>query len=229
MEILKKLAEFVVKTNFDDLPSDAVNVTKRALIDTLGVAFAGSREPAAKIITGFVKSFQSQPVSGVIGGSIRVSSPDAALANGTMAHALDYDDASNSGGHQSATLFPTILGLGEELGCSGKDVISAYVLGAEVWSRISSNMPGLHFKGWHPTSVFGPLGTAVAAAKLLRLDVKETMMALGLAGSQAAGIGQNFGTMTKPFHVGNAARSGIVSAMLARDGFTATQEILEGS
>ncbi len=85
---------------------------------------------------------------------------------------------------------------------SGKEIITAYVLGIEAWSKISANMPALHFKGWHPTAVFGPIGTAAAAAKLLKLDAEQIIMALGLAGSQAAGLGQNFGTMTKPFHAG---------------------------
>ncbi|MBU1207940.1 MAG: MmgE/PrpD family protein [Proteobacteria bacterium] len=189
MEIVKKMAEFLVKTNFDNLPPDAVVSVKQAMLDTMGVA----------------------------------------LANGTMAHALDYDDTgAGCQGHPSVPLMPTVLALGEELGSSGKEIITAYVLGIEAWSKISANMPALHFKGWHPTAVFGPMGTAAAAAKLLKLDAEQIMMALGLAGSQAAGLGQNFGTMTKPFHAGNAARSGIVAALLVRDDFTATKEILEG-
>ncbi|MBU1206704.1 MAG: MmgE/PrpD family protein [Proteobacteria bacterium] len=229
MEIGKKISEFLVKTNFQDLPREAVTAMKRAMLDTLGVTFAGSTEPAGKILTGFVKKFESKPVCGVIGGKIRTSSPNAALANGTMAHALDYDDTgAGCQGHPSVPLMPTVLALGEELGCSGKEIITAYVLGAEVWSKIASQMPMLHLKGWHPTAVFGTLGAAAAAAKLLKLESDQTMMALGLAGSQAAGLGQNFGTMTKPFHAGNAARSGIVAALLVKEGFTATQEILGG-
>ncbi|MGA2463783.1 MAG: MmgE/PrpD family protein [Thermodesulfobacteriota bacterium] len=229
MEITRKIAEFVAKTNFDNLPTEAVDATKRAILDTMGVAFAGSAEPASKIITSFVKKFECKPVCGVIMGKIRTSSPNAALANGTMAHTLDYDDTcAGLQGHPSVPLFPAVMALGEEFGCSGKEIITAYVLGVEVWSKIASNMPMLHLKGWHPTAALGTMGAAAAAAKLLKLDVEKTMMALGLAGSQAAGVGQNFGTMTKPFHAGNAARSGIVAAMLIKDGFTAAKDILEG-
>ena len=102
------------------------------------------------------------------------------------------------------------------------------MLGAEVWAKVAAQMPMLHMKGWHPTAVFGTLGAGMAAAKLLKLNVEQTMMALGLAGSQSAGVVQNFGTFTKSFHAGNAARSGIMAALLVKDGYTATQDILEG-
>jgi 2-methylcitrate dehydratase PrpD len=229
MEITRKLAEYLVATDFDSLPPDAITAAKRAILDTLGVTYAGSTQPAGKIITDFVEKDECKPVCGVIGGRGRTSAANAALANGTMAHALDYDDASRVQGHISSVLLPTVLAQGEEIGCSGKEIIAAFVLGAEIWGKISANMPALHFKGWHPTGVFGPFGATAAAAKLLRLNAEQTRMALGLAGSQAAGVSQNFGTMTKPFHVGNASRIGIVSASLAKSGFTATRDILEGS
>ena len=229
MEVVKKLAEFVVKTNFEALPQEAVTVAKKAFLDTLGVALAGSIEPASKIITGFVKKLGDRPSCGIIAGKVRTSSLNAALANGVIAHVLDYDDTgAGSQGHPSVPLFSTVLALGEELGCSGKEILTAYVLGAEVWAKVAAQMPMLHMKGWHPTAVFGTLGAGMAAAKLLKLNVEQTMMALGLAGSQAAGVVQNFGTFTKSFHAGNAARSGIMAALLVKDGYTATQDILEG-
>ncbi len=229
MEVVKKLAEFVVKTNFEALPPEAVTVAKKALLDTLGVALAGSIEPASKIITGFVKKLGDRPSCGIIAGKARASSLNAALANGVISHVLDYDDTgAGAQGHPSVPLFSTVLALGEELGCSGKEILTAYVLGVEVWSKVATQMPMLHMKGWHPTAVFGTLGAGMAAAKLLKLNVEQTMMALGLAGSQAAGVVQNFGTFTKSFHVGNAARSGILAALLVKDGYTATQDILEG-
>ena len=229
MEVVKKLAEFVVKTSFEALPQEAVAAAKKALLDTLGVALAGSIEPASKVITGFVKRFGDRPACGVIAGKVRTSPLNAALANGVIAHVLDYDDTgAGCQGHPSVPLFPTVMALGEELGCSGKEILTAYVLGAEVWSKVATQMPQLHMKGWHPTAVFGTLGAGMAAAKLLKLDVEQTMMALGLAGSQAAGVVQNFGTFTKSFHAGNAARSGIMAAMLIKDGYNATKDILEG-
>ncbi|MFC2040799.1 MmgE/PrpD family protein, partial [Chloroflexota bacterium] len=111
---------------------------------------------------------------------------------------------------------------------SGEEMIEAYVLGVEVWSKVSLAIPMLQLRGWHPTAVFGTIGATAAAAKLLKLDVKQTTNAIGLACSEASGLGQNFGTMTKPFHAGNSARSGIMAALLAREGFTAAKDIMEG-
>ncbi|MFC1918793.1 MmgE/PrpD family protein [Chloroflexota bacterium] len=228
MEATEKLARFIVETGFEKMPAETVPIVKHRLLDTLGVTLAGSREPAAKIITNLVKKLGGEPAAGVIGGKFRTSAPNAALANGTMGHALDYDDAGLGQGHNSVIMLPTIFALAEELGSSGKEAIEAYVLGIEVWIAIANSMPQLHQKAWHPTCVFGTMGAAAAASKLLKLNVEQTVMALGIAGSQSAGLLQNFGTMTKPFHAGNAARSGVMAAMLAKDGFTASKNILDG-
>ncbi|MFC1918503.1 MmgE/PrpD family protein [Chloroflexota bacterium] len=228
MEATEKLARFVVETGSDKIPVEAVTKVKHRLLDTLGVALAGSQEPIAKIITNFVKKLGGEPAVGVIGGKFRTSAPHAALANGTMAHALDYDDSVLGQAHNGVVLMPTIFTLAEELGSSGKEAIEAYVLGIEVWVAIANSMLDLHLKAWHPTNIFGTMGAATAASKLLKLNVEQTVMALGIAGSQSAGLLQNFGTMTKPFHAGNAARSGIMAAMLAKDGFTASKNILDG-
>ncbi|MFC1918502.1 MmgE/PrpD family protein [Chloroflexota bacterium] len=228
MEAIEKLARFIVETGFEKMPAEAATIVKHRLLDTLGAALAGSKEPVAKVITSFVKKLGGEPVAGVIGGRFRTSSPNAALANGTIGHAIDYDDSGIAQGHTAVIMLPTIFALAEELGNSGKEAIEAYVLGIETCHRISLAMPHMHLKGWHPSSVFGTMGAATAAAKLLKLNVEQTIMALGIAGSQAAGIVHNFGTMTKPFHAGNAARSGVMAAMLAKDGFTASKNILDG-
>jgi len=229
VRVTEKLAKFIVETDLGKMPPEVVPIVKRAMIDTIGVAFAGSVDPVGKIITAFADKSGGKPVAGIIGGKIHTSSPLAALANGTIAHALDYDDAgAYTQGHPSAVLIPVVLALGEELGASGKEIIEAYVIGEEVWSKVSRGMPMVQLKGWHPTAVLGTIGATAAAAKLLRLGIEQTMMALGLAGSEAAGLGQNFGTMTKPFHAGNAARSGVMAAMLIKEGFTATKDVMEG-
>jgi 2-methylcitrate dehydratase PrpD len=229
MEVTQKFAQFIVDTGFEQIPEEAVTATKRALLDTLGVALAGSKEPAGRIIADFIKKQQSAPKVAVIGTGFRTSAPEAALAIGTMAHALDYDDTcQHCQGHPSVPLLAAAFPLAEELGASGRQVIEAYVIGCEIWGKIGSVMTQLHFRGWHPTAVFGTIGAAAAAAKLLHLNVTETEMALGLAGSQACGLTQNFGTMTKPFHGGNSARSGIIAAMLVKEGFTATHDVFEG-
>ncbi len=231
MTVTKKLATFIVKTNLADMPPEVVTMTKRAMIDTIGVALAGSVHPAGKPIAAFVDKFAGIPASTVIGNRIRTCSPLAAMANGTLAHLLDYDDCKVGGtrGHASAVLIPTVLALGEELMASGKEVIQAYVLGIEAWSRMAGVVPEhLLLNGFHPTSILGTVGAAAAAAKLLRLTAEQTAIALGIAGSEAAGLIRNFGTMTKPLHAGNAAKNGIMAALLAKEGFTASQNILEG-
>ncbi|MPZ44753.1 MAG: hypothetical protein GEV05_15390 [Betaproteobacteria bacterium] len=230
MEVSAKLARFIVETGFDEIPPDAIAAAKRAILDTLGVALSGTREQSAKIVAKVVANLGGQPSASLFGAPLRTSPSNAALANGVMAHALDYDDDIGVGyGHPSAVIVPTVLALGEALGRSGREVIEAYVLGVEVWLKIARAMPRLHTLGWHPTGIFGALGAAVAASKLMRLDVDQTTMVLGLGGSHAAGLIQNLGTMAKPFHAGNAARGGIIAAMLVSEGLTATREVLEGN
>jgi len=229
MTITEKLATFITETKLDNMPPEVIRLTKRAMIDTIGVATAASIEPPAKIITALVNKYACQPVAGVTASNIRTSTPMAALANGALSHILDYDD-SNAGcqGHPSTVLIPVVLALGEELNSPGKEIITAYVLGLESWARIASIMPELHLHGWHPTATLGTIGAAVAASKLLKLTTVQTTMAIGIAASEAAGLQRNFGTMTKPLHAGNAARNGIMAAFLAKEGYTASPNILEG-
>lgn len=229
MTISQIIAKFVVETRYDDLPSEAVDASRRTLLDTLGVALAGCGEHASKAIMQLIEAAASRPSCTLLGSSVRACSTDAALANGVFAHVLDYDDVGHRAqGHLSAVLFPAILALAEEESCSGAEVVVAYVIGVEVWARIAATMPLLHNKGWHPTAVFGTLGAGMAAAKLLKLDAERAANALGIAASMAAGLTRNFGTDTKSLHVGNAARSGILAAQLARNGFTAAMDVFEG-
>src|SRR6185437_6190249 len=154
---------------------------------------------------------------------------DAALVNGTAAHALDFDDVSNSlGGHPSAPILPALFALGEVLDCTGKDFIAAYVAGFETETRIARGVHFHHYeKGWHPTATLGVFGAAAASCHLLGLDRAKTAQALAIAASLASGIKANFGTMTKPLHVGHTARSGLFAALLAEGGFTADNAALE--
>jgi 2-methylcitrate dehydratase PrpD len=230
MGTTERLAQFIVDTSYESLPPEVVHTTKRAIIDTFGVMLAGSREPASKIISSFVRGFGGKPRARVVGAGFRTSSPNAALANGTMAHALDYDDVyyiMDVVGHPTSVLLPAVLAVGEDFKASGKAALEALVLGFEVWSKLSASGINPRAMGFHPTAVLGTMGAAAAAAKILGLDVKKTQMVLGLASSHATGMGRNRGTMTKPYHAGNAARSGIMSALLVKDGFTAAPDIIE--
>ncbi|MFH1293256.1 MAG: MmgE/PrpD family protein [Pseudomonadota bacterium] len=150
----------------------------------------------------------------------------AALANGTMGHALDYDDM-GSFGHPSVVLAPAVLAIGESIGSSGKDILAAYVIGYEAGTCIRRPLWTHYLRGWHATDNFGSLAAAAAAAWLLKLDVYQVRMVLGIAASLAGGLRQNFGTMTKPLHAGQAAGNGIQAALLAQAGFTADDSIIE--
>ena len=224
----EQLARFIVETDFGKLSRETVDRAKAGMLDCLGVSLAGSVQELGKKITSFVEKIGGEPCAGVIGAGFRTSAPNAALVNGTIGHALDYDDWSGGGGHISAVLLPSILALGEKVKASGREAIEAYAVGYDVAVRLGV-IPGLRHHGWHATGVGGAMGAAAVAAKLLKLDLEATVMALGIAASQAAGILQNFGTMTKPFHAGSAARNGVIAAMLAEDGFTASRDSIEGS
>ncbi len=225
----EKLAKFVVETSYESLPAEAIRSAKQAIVDCLGCALAGSADEGSKILGEYVKEIGGKPEAGVIGAGFMAPAPDAAWVNGTLAHALDYDDiAMVTGGHPSVALLPAALALGEKLHLSGKDVLLAYIIGFEVMATIGKACTGRHYiLGWHCTSTFGSLGAAAIGAKLLKLNLDKTRIAIGIAASLTGGLKQNFGTMTKPLHAGNAARNGVVAATLAQSGFTAVKDILE--
>ena len=231
MEITRRLAEFIVDTDTGSISQAAFSAARDAFTDCLGVTLAGSQEEAGRIMASFLRKLGGEPHAAVIGWGFRTSPLEAALANGTAAHALDYDDVSPGiRGHPSVVLLPPVLALAEETRAPGRELLAAYIIGFEVASRVGNAMSADYSDdlGWHPTAPLGSLGAAAASARLLKLDRMQTVMALGLAASQASGLRQNFGTMTKPFHAGNAARSGVVAALLAREGFTAAEDIIEG-
>jgi 2-methylcitrate dehydratase PrpD len=204
-----------------DLPPSALHWAKVGIIDTLGVTLAGSREPAARLCANSLDLGEGPSL--LLGSSRRTGALDAALVNGTASHALDFDDCNNTmGGHPSAPVLSALLPLADEHGSTGADFVLAYVAGFEVETKIALAVNFHHYqKGWHPTATLGVFGAAAACARLMKLDAEQTACALALAASFAAGIKANFGTMTKPLHVGNSARSGLLAARLAARGFTA--------
>jgi len=202
--------------------------------DFVGVAFAGLREEQSRIIMDYARKMGCLPQATVIDGRFRTSPYLAALVNGTVGHSLDYDDVAISlVGHPSVFLVPAIFAIKEAYnrqgtGSSGRDILTAYVIGYEVACHLARPILQSHYmQGWHSTATFGTLGAAAAAAWLLRLNTGQVKMALGIAASLAGGLRQNFGTMTKPLHAGMAAAHGIQTALLAKAGFTADNNIIE--
>ncbi len=229
MEVTKKLAEFIVNTDLRDIPPEAKDIGKRVILDLFGVALAGSRDPMSRIMTEYIKDSGGRPRASVWGKKFKTSSSLAALANGTFGHALDYDDINrNMRGHPTVPVLPAALAAGEEAKASGKELLEAFMIGVEVETKLGAGMnPHLFENGWHPTAILGAMGAAAAAAKLLELPGEKVCMALGIAGSLASGLRQNFGTMTKPLHAGRAAQNGVMAAQLARRGYTADPEVVE--
>jgi 2-methylcitrate dehydratase PrpD len=224
------LAEFVTKSRWEDCPAEAVDIARRAILDCLGVMLAGSIEPAARIVAEVARAEGGSPLATVVGTPLRTGTVWAALANGTAAHALDFDDTNFAMlGHPSAPVLSAALAAGELTMADGRALVHAFLLGFEVETTMASVMNPPHYeKGFHATGTLGTMGAAAAAARLLGLDAAQTRAALAVAASQASGLKENFGTMTKPFHAGHAARSGVLSALLARDGFTASEQAIEG-
>ena len=222
-----QLAERIVATGSSPLPPESIYWSKIGLLDTVGVTLAGAREDCARILGEVLECNQGPCV--VIGTGTRANALDAALINGTAAHALDYDNATNTMfGHASATMMPALLAAAEVHGSSGMDVLVAHIVGFEAGARIGCAVNLHHYEiGWHPTSTLGVFAVAAACAKLLKLDVAQTTTALALATSLASGIKANFGTMTKPLHSGHCARAGLQAALLARKGFSANASAFE--
>jgi 2-methylcitrate dehydratase PrpD len=200
-----------------------------AFLDTIGVTLAGASEPAGRGVQQVVAANGGDSCT-VLGTTIRVSAADAALANGTAAHALDYDDMCFvSLAHPSAPLVSALLAAGELTGASGSALADAYAIGFEIEARLGRVMNPRHYqRGWHCTSTLGALGSAAAVSRLLGLDARITGHAIAIAASEASGLKENFGTMVKPLHAGLAARDGVLAALLARSGITASERALDG-
>jgi 2-methylcitrate dehydratase PrpD len=230
MHVTAILAEFVAKSRFEDCPPAAVEAARRAIMDCLGVMLAGSTEPAARIVQAVAQVEGGTPLATIVGTGRRTGAVWAALANGTAAHALDFDDTNFAMmGHPSAPVLSAALAAGELGLATGQDLVHAFLLGFEVETTVAEIINPAHYEhGWHATCTLGTLGAAAAAARILGLDTAQTATALAVAASQSSGLKENFGTMTKPFHAGHAARSGVLAALLAREGWTASEQALEG-
>ena len=232
------VADFVVSTTVEDLPGDVVALGKKSILDGIGLALSGSVAQSGVLVRRHLDELGLAPgAATVIGAGRKVAPRFAAFANGVGIHADDYDDTQLAVAtdrvyglltHPTAPALPAALAMGEALGASGAAVMLAYHLGVEVECKIAEAIAPRHYQtGFHATATCGTFAAASAASSLLGFDVETTARALSIAGSQSAGLRENFGTMTKPFHAGRASESGVAAAQFAGMGWTATDKILE--
>lgn len=221
------LARLLTAMRGEPLPSEAATVAKQCLLDWLGVALGGRAEPLVTILIDELAPADEPGGCTLIGQGRRAGLDHAVLINGAMGHALDFDDVITAMGHPTAPVAPAVLGLAQALGASGGEALAAFVAGVEAECRIARLMGPSHYaKGWHGTATFGAFGAAAAAAALMGLEGERLLHALGLAGTQAAGLKSVFGAMSKPLHAGKAAQNGLLAVRLAARGFTSDTDIL---
>ena len=224
------LSEFASKTRITDLSAEAIAATKRHILDCAGVGLAATAEPAGRIILDITREEGGAPLARVLGSNLRTSAVASAWANGALSHLLDYDDTGFS--HPTACILPGALAFAEESGASGADLVNAVCVGLEVFERMSlsgrQHEPVLRKRGFHPTSLYGCSAAAAAAGSIVKLNPSQMAVAIGLAAANAGGLTQHFGTWGKGIHAGNAARAGVSSVLLAKKGYFADPDGIDG-
>jgi 2-methylcitrate dehydratase PrpD len=232
-----EIANYVARTRCRDIPGQVIRLAQGFVLDGLGVALAGQTEEGTRIILNYARRAGGREEVPVLGTRYKLTVPHAALVNGVSAHAMDYDDTQLSTSkeavyglltHPTTPVLNAALALGANNKVSGRDLLLAYIIGVEVECRIADAIHPRHYQsGFHSTATMGGLGAAMAAGKILALNQDGLRRALGIAASMAAGLRENFGTMTKPLHAGRAAENGVTAALLAQAGHTAATNILE--
>ena len=225
------IANFAAALSPSVLPDEVCRAVKRHVLDAIGVALAASGMGAVGPVVDAVKAWGGTREAAVIGSDAVVPASSAALANGALVHALDFDDTHiESVVHPSSVVVPAALAVAQEAGSSGREILTACTIGYEVAARIGAAAPGrFHARGLHPTGLVGPFVAAVVAGRLWGLDADEIANALGIAGSQSSGLfaALDDGTETKRLHPGWAAHAGVIAADLARRGFTGPRGVFE--
>jgi 2-methylcitrate dehydratase PrpD len=236
--LTREVAQFVLATSWQDIPADVIETGKKSILDGLGLALSGAAAHSGQYVETYLRSLNlgAGPAT-VIGTDLKVPPRFAAFANAVAIHADDFDDTQLAVGkdrvyglltHPTAPCLPAALANAEPLGSSGAAMMLAYHIGLEVECKIAEAINPRHYQeGFHATATCGPFAAAAATAKLRGFNLDQTLRALSIAGSPSAGLREDFGTMTKPFHAGRASESGVVAAEFAALGWTATDKILE--
>lgn len=231
MSYSRIFAEFIQKISFETLPEEVRKAVPLYFLDLLGVIYSGSKTAPGKIVEGMIMQLKGREESTVIPTGLKTSCLDAALINGTFANGVSLNDIhALSGTHPGPVVIPVALSVGERVGASGREIITAITVGYEIMGRVGKAIhPSNRERGFHPTATSGVFGAAAAASKLLGLNLQETIWALGNAGTQSSGLYafMDDGAMTLTIHTGLAARNGIFAALLAQQGFTGAEYIFE--
>jgi len=230
LSVTRTLASYLTASRIDDIPEDIRHESRRSLLNYIGCAVGGSREPSVEILLSTLQPYFGKPTAGILARPERMDPLHAALMNGMTSHVFEYDDTLPKNYiHPSPPLASALFAYASANRVTGKDFIHAFLLGFETEARIGNAVYPAHYEaGWHITSTAGVFGAAAAVGKLLGLSVEQMIWALGIAGTQASGLRENFGSMVKYFHAGHAAKNGYVSAILAKSNFTAGPHSLEG-
>ena len=230
MNATDTLARLIAASDAAALPGWTYHEAQRTLINMLAVSLSASDAPPVRAITSWAAAEGSAGGATVIGSGLRASATNAAMVNGYMAHIQDYDDTHfPTVLHPTAPVWPAVLAAAETTGATGRDALAAFVLGAETACRVAMSVHPWHYDaGWHITGTAGVFGAAAGVAWLLGLDAGQTRHALGVAGTQALGVREVFGSDTKALHPAKAASNGLQAALLAREGFTGPDDILGG-
>jgi 2-methylcitrate dehydratase PrpD len=225
----KELIRFVLDTKYEDLPPKAVALAKKHFLDCVGAALAETAEPRSGIVLRYLETINQSGACRLVGSGRKTTVDNAAFANGILAHTICFDDSGPS--HPSVTIVPGLLALGDFYHVNGKEIITAQVLAYDVFQRLNAVTEDaweMRKRGWHPSGFFGAVASAALSSKIMKLDLSQSLYAVGIAASMGAGLSQNIGNMSMGLHAGNASRNGIIAAHLAKEGFTAEQQSLEG-
>ena len=225
MDATTKIARFVATARYEDLPAGAIQTAKTAIQDTAGVMLAGAKADAGIIAARLAREEAAKSEATIFGQGFRSSAIQAAFTNGVAAHAEDFDWSWVLAGQPMAPIIPAVLAAAETVGASGRQLIEAFAAGYEVTASLTLAIGDMGV--WHANGLLGAFGAAAGCAKLLGLNEDQLIMAIGMTASMASGLTANFGTMSKPLHVGLAARNGVHAAQLACAGFTANPATLE--
>lgn len=230
MTVTRTIAQYITSSSSDQVPMPMIHESKRTLLNLVGISLSASLSGPSRAVMAWVAAEQSKPVASIIGSSSKTSPANAALVNGYLAHLQDYDDTHfPTILHPTAPVWPAVLAVAEEVGASGRDTLASFALGAEIACRVALSIHPWHYdQGWHITGTSGVFGAVAGVANLKRLSADELVSAFGIAGTQAGGVREVFGTDSKAIHPAKAASNGVQATSLAALGLTGPEDIVGG-